>query len=283
MLEMCHWFVARALRRLDLIFSLHHLSLSPLAKSQGGLSRRAEQGFRAPGVYGGADRGGAASRLRASALGQARQRRPVSRHHGCRPRPRGRPAVRLEFSLSRARTEFSARQSIEFVSGNNPLGLDPNDPAGQDDIVKQNELHLVVNKPTVIEITSKDVIHGFVAPAHAHEPGCDSRFENPDVVPADPRRANMRSSARSFAAPAISDARDDDRREPGRIRRLDQGAERASASQERLRPRQDCPLLPLAASPRPPPRRRRNSARAVPLRMLTAGGLGGIQSASHRS
>src|ERR1700761_2126429 len=52
------------------------------------------------------------------------------------------------------------RQSAEFVNKDNPLGLDPSDPAGQDDINSINELHLVKNKPTVIEVTSKDVIHG---------------------------------------------------------------------------------------------------------------------------
>ena len=53
------------------------------------------------------------------------------------------------------------RQSPEFVSASNPLGLDPNDPAGQDDIVTKNEFHLINRKPVIVEITSKDVIHGF--------------------------------------------------------------------------------------------------------------------------
>lgn len=51
------------------------------------------------------------------------------------------------------------RQDPKFVSSNNPLGLDPNDPASKDDIVSKNELYLVNYRPTVIEITSKDVIH----------------------------------------------------------------------------------------------------------------------------
>lgn len=53
------------------------------------------------------------------------------------------------------------RQNAGFVNGQNPLGFDPNDPNGKDDIVTRNELHLVNHKPTVVEITSKDVIHGF--------------------------------------------------------------------------------------------------------------------------
>jgi cytochrome c oxidase subunit 2 len=53
------------------------------------------------------------------------------------------------------------RKRADLISGSNPLGLDPNDPAGQDDIISKNELHLLNQKPAVIEITSKDVIHGF--------------------------------------------------------------------------------------------------------------------------
>ena len=49
----------------------------------------------------------------------------------------------------------------QFVNGGNPLGLDPNDPAGKDDIVTKNEIHLVDKRPVVIEVTSKDVIHSF--------------------------------------------------------------------------------------------------------------------------
>lgn len=51
------------------------------------------------------------------------------------------------------------RSDRQFVNANNPLGLDPNDPAAKDDLVSKNELHLVNHRPTVIEITSKDVIH----------------------------------------------------------------------------------------------------------------------------
>ena len=51
------------------------------------------------------------------------------------------------------------RQDLHLVGGNNPLGIDPNDPASKDDIVTRNELQLVEFRPTVIEISSKDVIH----------------------------------------------------------------------------------------------------------------------------
>ena len=51
------------------------------------------------------------------------------------------------------------KQSIYLVNASNPLGIDWSDPAAKDDIVSKNEMHLIDFKPTVIEITSKDVIH----------------------------------------------------------------------------------------------------------------------------
>jgi cytochrome c oxidase subunit II len=51
------------------------------------------------------------------------------------------------------------RQNVGFISGANPLGIDPEDPDGKDDVVSKNELHLENFKPTVVEVTSKDVIH----------------------------------------------------------------------------------------------------------------------------
>ena len=43
----------------------------------------------------------------------------------------------------------------------NPIGLQPDDPAGADDIVTVNELHVPVDKPVIVHLTSKDVIHSF--------------------------------------------------------------------------------------------------------------------------
>jgi cytochrome c oxidase subunit 2 len=48
---------------------------------------------------------------------------------------------------------------------NNPVGLDrANDPAAKDDITTINQLHLPVNKPAIIHLSSKDVIHSFNLP-----------------------------------------------------------------------------------------------------------------------
>ncbi len=46
----------------------------------------------------------------------------------------------------------------------NPVGLDRSSPAGADDIVTINQLHLPVNKMAMIYLTSKDVIHSFALP-----------------------------------------------------------------------------------------------------------------------
>ena len=56
--------------------------------------------------------------------------------------------------------EFGHRD-VHFVTNSNPLGLDPNDPAGKDDIVTLGELHVPINRPVIIELSSKDVIHNF--------------------------------------------------------------------------------------------------------------------------
>lgn len=56
------------------------------------------------------------------------------------------------------------RRDAQFVNSSNPIGLDPNDPAGQDNIVTINELHIPLGKPTLVTLTSKDVVHSFFIP-----------------------------------------------------------------------------------------------------------------------
>jgi len=56
------------------------------------------------------------------------------------------------------------RRDAKFMDSANPLGLDPQDSAGRDDVVSINELHVPLGKPTVIYMTSKDVIHSFFIP-----------------------------------------------------------------------------------------------------------------------
>lgn len=51
------------------------------------------------------------------------------------------------------------RQDMSLVTADNVFGVDPNDPAGKDDIQLLNDIHVPVNKPVLIYLSSKDVIH----------------------------------------------------------------------------------------------------------------------------
>src|SRR6059058_5485668 len=53
------------------------------------------------------------------------------------------------------------RREASLATNQNPVGLDYNDPASKDDIVVLGELHVPVNRPVIIELSSKDVIHNF--------------------------------------------------------------------------------------------------------------------------
>ena len=57
------------------------------------------------------------------------------------------------------------KRDADLVTNSNPLGLDPNDPAGKDDLVVLGELHVPVDRPVIIEVSSKDVIHNFDLPS----------------------------------------------------------------------------------------------------------------------
>lgn len=46
----------------------------------------------------------------------------------------------------------------------NPLGLDRTDPAAKDDVTTLNQVYLPVNKPIILRLKSKDVIHAFGVP-----------------------------------------------------------------------------------------------------------------------
>jgi cytochrome c oxidase subunit 2 len=46
----------------------------------------------------------------------------------------------------------------------NSLGLDRDDPAAKDDVTTMNQLYLPVNKPVIVKLRSKDVIHSFGVP-----------------------------------------------------------------------------------------------------------------------
>ena len=53
------------------------------------------------------------------------------------------------------------RQDMKYISDTDVFGVDPNDANGKDDIQTLNELHVPVNKPVIVYVSSKDVIHSF--------------------------------------------------------------------------------------------------------------------------
>ncbi len=57
------------------------------------------------------------------------------------------------------------RRDLYLVSNSNPLGIDSAESAAKDDIVATGELHVPVDRPVIVEISSKDVIHNFALPA----------------------------------------------------------------------------------------------------------------------
>ena len=72
------------------------------------------------------------------------------------------------------------RRKVELVSSTNPLGLDLADPAAKDDVITRNQLHLELNRETIIHVSSKDVIHSFKLPVMRAEqdaiPGMDVKI-----------------------------------------------------------------------------------------------------------
>ena len=57
------------------------------------------------------------------------------------------------------------RTDIKLIDlQSNPLGVDRSDPAAKDDVTTVNQLYLPVNKPIIVNLRSKDVIHSFDVP-----------------------------------------------------------------------------------------------------------------------
>ena len=97
--------------------------------------------------------------LRDSRVGDARQ--GAARRERSDRRPRRRRAVRVERALSRVRTASSAAPTSSSCRADNPLGLDRTDPNAKDDITTINQLNLPVDRPVLVHLSSKDVIHSF--------------------------------------------------------------------------------------------------------------------------
>jgi cytochrome c oxidase subunit 2 len=53
------------------------------------------------------------------------------------------------------------RREVSRVASDNPLGLDRSDPDAKDDIATINQLNLPVDRPVLVHLSTKDVIHSF--------------------------------------------------------------------------------------------------------------------------
>jgi cytochrome c oxidase subunit 2 len=53
------------------------------------------------------------------------------------------------------------RQDLNLVRSDNPFGFDPEDPATADNVTSLNEMRAPLNKPVILNVSSKDVIHSF--------------------------------------------------------------------------------------------------------------------------
>jgi cytochrome c oxidase subunit II len=53
------------------------------------------------------------------------------------------------------------RTDIKLVSADNPLGLDRGDPSAKDDVTTINQLNIPIDRPVLVQLSSKDVIHSF--------------------------------------------------------------------------------------------------------------------------
>lgn len=53
------------------------------------------------------------------------------------------------------------RTAITLVGPDNPIGLDRTEVVGRDDLVVTNRLNLPVDRPVIVFLSSKDVIHSF--------------------------------------------------------------------------------------------------------------------------
>ncbi len=57
------------------------------------------------------------------------------------------------------------RTDIKLIDlQDNPLGIDRSDPSAKDDVTTLNQLYLPANKPIIVKVRSKDVIHSFNVP-----------------------------------------------------------------------------------------------------------------------
>ena len=56
------------------------------------------------------------------------------------------------------------RSDVALIGPDNPLGLDRSDPAAKDDVTTINQLNLPIDRPVIVQLSSKDMVHSFALP-----------------------------------------------------------------------------------------------------------------------
>ena len=101
---------------------------------------------------------------------------------------------------------------VQDIGDNNPFGLNPEDPYGQDDVlVKGSTVHLPVGKPIKIVLRSKDVLHDFFVPQIRAKMNVVPGW-SPISGSRRPRPERSRSCARNLRCRPLRHARHLDRR-----------------------------------------------------------------------
>ena len=97
---------------------------------------------------------------------------------------------------------FGAMKPELVDNTSNPLGLDFTDEAAKDDIFKLNELFLPLNRPVVIDLSSRDVIHSLNLPEFRVKqdaiPGVPSRVIFTPTMTTEQFRVVKNSTTRNF-------------------------------------------------------------------------------------
>jgi cytochrome c oxidase subunit 2 len=86
------------------------------------------------------------------------------------------------------------RTDIKLIdTQSNPLGIDLTDPAAKDDVTTLNQLYLPANKPIIVKLRSKDVIHSFGVPEFRVKQDAIPGYTIPVYFVADVTTADMRT------------------------------------------------------------------------------------------
>jgi len=86
------------------------------------------------------------------------------------------------------------RRYFNLISDTNPMGLDPADPNGNDDIVVRNEFHIPKGKQIDFKLASRDVIHSAYMPHFRAQmncvPGMTTSFHYVPIITTEEMRKN---------------------------------------------------------------------------------------------